>query len=221
MLIATGTGRYSDPWHPLETTTQLIANAFAEAGDEVETTDQVDEALTRLADVDVLVVNAADPWRNGETGRGQAPGAADGLSAALARGIGILSIHNAVSSLRDYPEWRAAIGGAWVPGRSGHPELGPATITVTDEDHDVTSGIETFELVDERYSDLDIDHDVHVLLSHRIDDRVQPAAWTREHLQSRIVVSTLGHDPRSFESPEHRRFLVQAAHWAHECSGTR
>jgi type 1 glutamine amidotransferase len=214
VLVAAGTGRYGDPWHPLESTAALIAALLSDEGCAVTATEDVDAALGRLDGVDLIVLNAADPWRNGQTGTGQAPGAEAGLEAALARGIGVLAVHNSVSSLRDYPAWRAAIGGEWIAGRSWHPPLGPSVVSVVDDAHPITRGLEPFTLFDEVYTDLEVDDDVRVLLAHEFDGRRQPLLWTRQHGPSRVVVSALGHDERSFASPQHRQLLARSAGWA-------
>ena len=141
-----------------------------------------------------------------------------GLRAAIDRGIGILAVHNAVSTLRDYPDWRAAIGGEWIEGRSFHPEISEATVRVVAR-HPITARVITgetrsFTLFDERYTDLEVDADVTVLAVHEHEGETHPLLWTHEHGATRAVVSALGHDERSFASPEHLALLRRAARWA-------
>ncbi|MGC5172821.1 ThuA domain-containing protein [Micromonospora sp. DT81.3] len=255
-IVAAGTGRYSDPWHPFVSTSRLIAEALEADGWTVTLEDDLDSALAGLGGAvlpdraldldgadhsdgsvlpegaplphgvvlpdaeppDLLVVNAGDPWRNGETGHGAPDAAVAGLRAALDRGIGILAVHNAVSTLRDYPEWRSAIGGAWIEGRSFHPEISEATVRVLAR-HPVTARVTTgetgaFRLFDERYTDLAVDADVTVLAVHEHEGRTHPLVWTHEYGATRAVVSALGHDERSFASPEHVDLLRGAARWA-------
>ncbi len=164
-VIASGSGRYADPWHPFDRTSPLLARVLEPAGFDVEIDDDVDHAMANLQGVDLVVVNAGDPWRSADS-TGAAPRAStSGFAAALERGIGVLAVHSALSSLRDYPEWAPAIGGMWVPGLSWHP---PADIA------DVTGGelpsgptIEGFAVFDERYARLQQLGERQVVATHR------------------------------------------------------
>ncbi|HXH33506.1 MAG TPA: hypothetical protein VNJ54_03730 [Plantibacter sp.] len=96
-LIASGSGRYADPWHPYDRTSPLIAEVLSTAGFETTIDDDVDQAMTRLDGVDLLIVNAGDPWRSDQPG--DAPCAAiDGLAAALERGVGVIAFHAALAA---------------------------------------------------------------------------------------------------------------------------
>ena len=66
-VIATGTGRYGDPWHPFSETSARIAALLRDDGWDVTVDDDVDRALAHLDGFDLLVVNAGDPWRNEDT----------------------------------------------------------------------------------------------------------------------------------------------------------
>jgi type 1 glutamine amidotransferase len=214
-VIATGTGRYADPWHPFPATSARIAAALRSDGWDVTVDDDVDHALAHLEGIDLLVVNAGDPWREGgtELGRRADPAADAGLRAAIARGIGLVAIHAALSSLRDHPAWREAIGGEWQPGLSWHPPIGDARVRIVDGDHPVTEGMPPIDVYDERYSELVVDEGVRVLAVHDVDGVEHPAVWVRER-PTRAVVSSLGHDERAFDSPAHVALLQRAARWA-------
>ncbi|MFB7894559.1 ThuA domain-containing protein [Microbacterium sp. NPDC056044] len=214
-VIATGTGRYADPWHPFPATSVRIADALRADDWQVTVDDDVDHALAHLDGVDLLVVNAGDPWREGgtELGRGADPAADAGLRAAIARGIGLVAIHAALSSLRDHPAWRAAIGGEWQPGVSWHPPIGDARVRVVDGDHPVSGRMLHLDVFDERYSGLVVDAGARVLAVHDVDGAVHPAVWVREQ-PTRAVVCSLGHDERSYDSPAHVELLQRAARWA-------
>ena len=214
-VIATGTGRYADPWHPFPATSARIAAALRSDGWDVTVDDDVDHALATLDGADLLIVNAGDPWREGgtELGRRADPAADAGLRAAIARGIGLVAIHAALSSLRDHPAWREAIGGEWQPGLSWHPPIGDARVRIVDGDHPVTEGMPPIDVYDERYSELVVDEGVRVLAVHDVDGVEHPAVWVRER-PTRAVVSSLGHDERAFDSPAHVALLQRAARWA-------
>ncbi|WP_375386096.1 ThuA domain-containing protein [uncultured Microbacterium sp.] len=212
IVVATGSGRYADPWHPFEATSELVASILSDDGAEVSVNTDVDDALQRLEGIDVLVVNAGDPWRHDSHPAPVPPESVAGLDAALARGIGIVSLHSAVSSLRDYAAWAPAIGAVWVPTVSMHPPFGETRIRVLE--HEATEGMADFEVSDERYCFLQSLGESQVVAEHRHDDRAFPTAWTRRHGRSRVSCSLLGHDERSYESAGHRELLKRLTRWS-------
>ncbi len=211
-LIASGTGRYADPWHPFPRTSPRLAEILGEAGFEVTIDDDVDAAMQRLTDVDLLVVNAGDPWRNADTSPAPPAASVEGLRAALERGIGVIALHCAVASLRDYPAWAPAIGGMWVPGASFHPPADEASITGLALPEG--EAIEDFTLFDERYCRLQQFGDRTVVATHAGPDGTEPTAWVRTAGPARIAVDTLGHDERSYDSAGHRALVTALARWA-------
>ncbi|GAA5202842.1 ThuA domain-containing protein [Microbacterium jejuense] len=212
VVIATGAGRYADPWHPFPATSARIAEILRADGWDAAIDDDVDHALAHLDGVDLLVVNAGDPWRDGGEPRVD-PAAAAGLAEAIARGIGLIGVHAALSSLRDHPAWREAIGGEWAPGTSWHPPIGDARVRIIDTGHALTDGATDLEVFDERYSDLVVDADARVLAVHDVDGAEHAAVWVREQ-PTRAVVSSLGHDERAYDSPALAALLQRAARWA-------
>ncbi len=212
-MVLAGTGRYGDPWHPFVRTSARLADVLRDAGFAVTVTEDMDDGLARLDDVELIVVNAGDPWHNGETRRGAPPASVAALDAAVDRGIGVLAIHNAISSLRDYPRWRALLGGDWVTGVSGHPPLGPARIRVHPSGPLAGMAL-SFDVDDERYIDLVVDDDVGVLADHEHEGVVHPLVWTRVEGASRVAYDALGHDERSYDSSAHRDVVRRLALWA-------
>ncbi|WP_347976902.1 ThuA domain-containing protein [Microbacterium sp. ProA8] len=213
--IATGTGRYADPWHPFPETSARIAAALRDDGWDVTNDDDVDHALAHLEGVDLLVVNAGDPWRHGdvELEHFADPAADAGLTAAIARGMGIVAVHASLSTLRDHPAWREAIGGEWEPGRSWHPPIADTHVRIVDASHPVSNGMPGIDVFDERYSDLAVDDGARVLAEHDVDGTAHAAVWAREQ-PTRAVVSSLGHDARAYDSPELVALIQRAARWA-------
>ncbi|WP_434810902.1 ThuA domain-containing protein [Microbacterium sp. bgisy189] len=212
-VIASGAGRYADPWHPFPDTSPLIADVLEDAGFTVRIDDDIDGAMTRLDGVDLIVVNAGDPWRDAEPVQ-VAQGSLDGFAAAIDRGIGILAFHCATATLRDYPDWAAAVGAMWVPSLSMHPDAGVTTIrggALPDG-----TPIDDFELFDERYCRLQQIGRRHIVARHDgADDApaAEPTAWVREYGAARVAVDVLGHDVRSYESPGHRALIAALAGW--------
>lgn len=217
-LIASGSGRYADPWHPFSATSPLIAQILTDAGLDVSIDHDVDRAMVALDGVDLLVVNAGDPWRSTDRPAEPPQESVDGFAAALARGMGVLALHCAVSSLRDYPEWYPAIGAMWVPELSFHPDASLTTIRGEVAAHEVPGlDVSAFDVYDERYCRLQRLGRSTIVATHEGRDATdprEPTAWVRELDGARVAVDVLGHDERSYESAGHRRLLASLALWA-------
>jgi hypothetical protein len=227
-VILSGNGRYSDPWHPYDETSPLVAELVREAGFDPRIETGIDAALRDLGpEVRLVVVNAGDPEGpdrgDGDDGAGSrgehsTPDSAElatgeaALASALARGIGVLVLHSGAASLRDYPSFGAALGGRWVRGTSWHPEFGEARVHVVPQ-HPLAEDFADFTVDDERYTDLRMDADVQRLAEHEEAGVRHPLVWTREFGASRVVYDALGHDARSYASPGHRELLGRALVW--------
>jgi hypothetical protein len=230
-VILTGTGRYADPWHPYERTSAALAEIVRAAGFTPRIATDVDDALARLDErVRLIVVNAGDPdgpdaddspEGDGDRPEGSRAAGRDAarveaavavLDAAVARGVGILAVHAAAASLRDYPAYERALGARWVRGRSWHPDFGPARVLV-DSAHPLATGISDFTVEDERYTDLRLDVDVDAVAEHEHEGTRHPLVWAREVGRSRVAYDALGHDLRSYESADHRALLQRLLHW--------
>lgn len=222
-LILSGAGRYADPWHPYPETSARLASLVGEAGYDVEVRDDVDAALATLGeDVRLLVVNAGDPdgpdasGVEPATGRAAAAAAAgvdDGaLEAAIGRGVGMLAMHSAASSLRDYPAFHRAIGGRWEDVVSWHPPFGEAHVHVVGN-HAIREGLGDFTVDDERYTSLRLHDVIEPIAEHEEGGFRHPLVWARELGRSRLVYDALGHDTRSYDSAEHRALIARALEW--------
>lgn len=221
-LILSGAGRYADPWHPYPETSARLASLVGEAGYDVEVRDDVDAALATLGDdVRLLVVNAGDPDGPDASGvepaTGRAAAAAAGvddgaLGAAIGRGVGMLAMHSAASSLRDYPAFHRAIGGRWEDVVSWHPPFGEADVHVVGN-HAIREGLGDFTVDDERYTSLRLHDVIEPIAEHEEGGFRHPLVWARELGRSRLVYDALGHDTRSYDSAEHRALIARALEW--------
>lgn len=220
-VILSGSGRTADPWHPYaETSAELAAIARA-AGFEVEIVLGTVEGLAVLGDdVRVLIVNAGDP--DGPPPEGALdPGApttefvaraAERLESALERGLGVLAVHSAASTLRELPAFGHALGARWIEGESWHPSIGEARVHLVGH-HLIRDGLEDFTVFDERYTGLPLTGVIEPIAEHEEDGIRHPLVWARELGRSRLVYSALGHDARSYAAPEHRELLHRALRW--------
>ncbi len=221
-IILSGAGRYADPWHPFAETSAALAGIVGSAGYRVDVSDDLLGGLARLGDADLLIVNAGDPENSAaaadEGDALQAPSAgaiaaaAAGFDAALERGIGVLAVHAAASTLPELPAWHHALGGRWIPGVSWHPEIGEATVHMTGS-HVIADELEDFTVFDERYTGLRIEGVIEPIAEHEEGGMRHPIIWARELGHSRLVYDALGHDARSYDSAAHRELLGRALDW--------
>ncbi|MFC4243247.1 ThuA domain-containing protein [Gryllotalpicola reticulitermitis] len=207
-VILSGGGDYSDPWHPFAETSERVAEILRAEGFDVSVREDVEEAAAELAGVDLIVSNAASGPDSDKREAARA-----GILAFLNRGGGVIALHVGASGLARIPEWEQVTGMAWVEG-SGHPPVGQSHIIAFPERHSIAAGLQDFELVDERYSRLRVADDVSPFAAHELDGVVHPLVWAREFGDARIVVDTLGHDARSFDSAAHRAIITRGARWA-------
>lgn len=228
ITVLSGSGRYADPWHPFADTSARVAELLGETG-RVTVSDDVDAVLASLAtsdEVDLLVVNvgagrtpeeravveSSDDRPDPSTSETDADSRA-GLLAYLERGKPVLALHVSSTSFGYIPEWESVLGGIWVRGASMHPPYSLARIDVATDAHAITAGIRDFELYDERYSNLRVSSRSRLLAWHRHEDARHPVLWTHQHGSASVVYDALGHDAASYDSPEHRAIVRNAAAW--------
>ncbi|WP_157973927.1 ThuA domain-containing protein [Desertihabitans aurantiacus] len=220
-LVVSGSGRWADPWHPFEQTSERLRQVLAGTGLEVTVRDDVEDALTGLPAVDLLVLNIGNtegpdpdvPDLPERPGPEVVAAIESSLQQHLERGGALLGVHSATTALPSSSTYASLLGGRWVRGRTMHPPIGPARVEPVDVDHPVAAGLGPIELVDERYSWLETGPDVTVLCEHEHDEEQHPVVWARTAGPARVLYSGLGHDARSYDSPAHRELLVRGAGW--------
>ncbi|MDM7854450.1 ThuA domain-containing protein [Cellulomonas alba] len=223
-LVLVGQGRYADPWHDVAATSHALAALLADVGLPVDVRGTRPDALGGLDAPGLLVVVAGDGRRDAEfDGDDDAwRGFHDRRADWVAEGVPVLAVHQSAMAFRDDPRWAREVGGRWVEDRSWHPPLGPAVLRVAGDPHPVTAGLGPLAVVDERYADLEVDPGVRPLVladvtADEASDRpvsagAHPVVWVAPG-PGRVLYDALGHDVRSFESPDHRALLTAAIGW--------
>ena len=220
-VILSGSGRHADPWHAFAETSAVLAGIVAGAGYRVNVNDDLLAGLVGLGDADLLVVNAGRqpdaPRPEGapepaEPTDDEIVAADEGFDAALDRGIGVLAVHAAVGTLPELPAFGDAVGARWIEGSSWHPPIGEARVRIVGS-HLIADELDDFTVFDERYSGLQLDGVIEPIAEHEEQGMRHPLVWARELGHSRIVYDALGHDVRSYDSPEHRELITRALEW--------
>jgi len=121
----------------------------------------------------------------------------------------------------DWPQYRKYCRRVWDhTSGSAHDKYGQFEVKIVDQDHELTEGIEKFDVSDELYYNQVGQEPVHVLLSATSIDsgKEEPLAWVYElnsfsGKNSRIFQTVLGHDTASFTVPEFQEILSRTALW--------
>jgi uncharacterized protein len=185
VLIISGAGCYSDPWHSFADTSQRLAKIISVLGHDVTVSEAVEQALAEPGEPDLIVVNIGNPREARPQSRIDA--AERGLERHLQRGGALLGIHVSATSLTTMSGWSEMLGGHWVRGRTMHPKQDLATILVRARAHPIVRDLADFTVFDERYSYLHTNPDITVLCVHQTEGQLHPLVWAREGGRARRV----------------------------------
>ena len=219
--------------HPYEESTPILEGFLKGAGHEVT----VMEDASVLADAagmgayDALVFN---------TRRENLPDFGDwelaspekeGLKRYIKSGKGFVCIHIACCVPSGWSEFDEVTGGGWVTGTSYHPPYGEMRVAISNTDHAGAAGVSDFLTNDELYMNTTFkDEGNDVFLTGDAEDGMwpwgpdrsptfmpggtYPLGWTRNYGDGKVFVLLLGHDGRSFETPEFQRIVLNGVAWA-------
>lgn len=211
VLIISGAGHYSDPWHRFGETSLRLAEIITGLGHHVAVSDVVEPTLAEPGEPDLIVVNIGNPREARPQSRIDA--AERGLDRHLQRGGALLGMHVSATSMTTMSQWSRMLGGHWVPGRTMHPKQDLFTVVVHAGAHPIVRGLSNFTIFDERYSYLHTNSDITVMCEQSTDGQLHPIMWARESGLARVVYDGLGHDTRSYESAGHVELLRRTVGW--------
>ncbi len=218
--------------HPYEESTPVLEGFLKGAGHEVTIT----EDASILADTpgmsafDALVFN---------TRRENVPDFGDwemqasekeGLKSYVKSGKGFVCIHIACCVPTGWSEFDEVTGGGWVTGTSYHPPYGEMKVNVSNAAHVGVASVSDFSTNDELYMNTTFREGNDVFLTGDAEDGTwpwgpdraptfmpggtYPLGWTRSYGDGKVFVLLLGHDGRSFETPEFQQIVLNGVAWA-------
>ena len=154
----------------------------------------------------------------------------DGLKQYVSSGKGFVCIHIAGCAPSDWTEYHEITGGGWISGASYHPPYGAMTVKVSDPSHQGAAGVSGFATEDELYMNVVFNEGNDVFITAEAADGtypwgpdraptfmpggVYPMGWTRSYGEGKVFVLLLGHDGRSFETPEFQQIVLNGVDWA-------
>ena len=145
----------------------------------------------------------------------------------LERGKGIVFLHHALTSYREWAEYENIIGGRFyldlkpdIEDKTGYPVSTyehdvNIPVTIVDRDHPVTSGLDDFVIHDEIYGEFKVLPGVHPLLSTTYPESGDIIGWAHSYRNSSIVYIQPGHNHNAFQNQNYRRLVEQGIKWVH------
>ena len=219
--------------HPYEESTPVLEGFLKGAGHEVTITEDASilADATGMNAYDALVFN---------TRRENVPDFGDwelqtsekeGLKSYINSGKGFVCIHIACCVPRGWSEFDEVTGGGWVTGTSYHPPYGEMKVSISNSEHAGAKGVSEFVTSDELYMNTTFSPEGNeVFLTGDAEDGTwpwgpdrsptfmpggtYPLGWTRSYGDGKVFVLLLGHDGRSFETPEFQQIVLNGVAWA-------
>ena len=143
-------------------------------------------------------------------------------------GVGMAGCHGGMcDAFRTHTEWQFLTGSQWVahPGNDGVRY----TVNFSNSDHEITRGLEDFEVVSEQYY-LHVDPGVRVLATthfparkadgglvegpHTDNPCEMPQVYTKMYGKGRVFYNALGHQRDILEAPTPRELMRRGLLWA-------
>jgi type 1 glutamine amidotransferase len=160
----------------------------------------------------------------------------EGLSNFVSSGKGFVCLHISTCLSSTWPEYHDIVGGGWVTGQSFHPPYGQYTVDIKEASHPGLAGVSaSFSTNDELYMGLNIKEGNEVFITGNSEEGTHPwgadrapkdmpggtfpLGWTRTFGAGNVFVLLLGHDGKSFETPEFQKIVLNGVEWAKQPVG--
>jgi len=163
--------------------------------------------LRALRRLDLIVIN----WTMGQI----SPEQFDGLSKAVAGGVGLAGTHGGMGdTFRGHCTYQMMVGGQFVDHPGGRIRY---TVYIVDHADPIMAGLGHFEVESEQYY-MHVDPSNHVLATTPVayNGATMPVVWKRMWGQGRIFYNSVGHDAKDFRIREVRSITTRGMVWAAE-----
>ena len=170
-----------------------------------------------LTGFDLLVIG----WTQAMTTEDLSERAEQRIHSAVRAGTGLVGWHGMAASFRSSLQFSLLAGATFLdhPGGEGVPV--PYTIDIVDRDHEITRGVDSFQIASEQYY-MHVDPSAHVLATTTFSGEhwpwaegvVMPSVYTHTWGEGRVFYSSPGHVPDELRIPEAERLVRQGLQWA-------
>ncbi len=130
------------------------------------------------------------------------------ILAFVEAGKGLVAVHCASHCFRNSAKYTDLVG-----GRFSHHDSGVFRATIVNAQHAAMRGVKSFESWDETYVHNELAEDRRLLMVREQDGGYEPYTWVREQGQGRVYYTALGHDERTWRTPEFANLLAAALRW--------
>jgi type 1 glutamine amidotransferase len=131
-------------------------------------------------------------------------------------GKGLFILHFGCGAFYDWAEFRNLAGRVWDPNLRAHDPRGPFRVNITDVNHPITQGMQSFDTEDELYTCLAGERPIKLLATARskVDDKEYPMAFAFRYGKGRVFHSALGHDVIAIRNPSVAKLFQRGCAWA-------
>jgi type 1 glutamine amidotransferase len=218
--------------HPYHESTPILGDFLSKAGHEVTITEDA-AVLSQAADLagyDAVVFNTRREALPDLPDLTLTAAQQEGLKNYIRAGNGFVCLHISTCRPEAWPAYHEITGGGWITGTSFHPPYGEFRVHVSAAGHPGVQGVADFSTSDELYMGLAVADGNDVFITGNAAEGTHPwgpqrqpkhmpggtfpLGWTRQYGDGRVFVLLLGHDGRSFQTPEFQQLVLNGVGWA-------
>jgi type 1 glutamine amidotransferase len=191
-----------------------VGDLLEDKGIEVErTTDYASLDSHALTGKNLLIISRDGmEWPDGQRVVWMQPHQEQAIEAFVLAGGAFLALHNAGWAYPYEDGYRRTLGGYYI----GHPPVARFRVEVINDEHPVTAGVESYEIVDEQHwLHWDFDRVTPLLISKGMgeDGRQSVSGWAYTYGRGRVVYLPHGHTLEAQRHPMNQRLLRNATRW--------
>ena len=212
--------------HPYNESTPILETFLKGAGHDVTVTEDASvlSNASQMNTYDALVFNTRRENLPDFGELALAPAEREGMAQYIRGGKGFVCIHISTCLSNQWPEYHDITGGGWITGQSFHPPYGEFTVNVSQPGHPGAKGVSDFTTPDELYMGLGHRDGNDVFITGTSESGTWPwgpdrapkempggtfdLGWTRTYGQGKVYVLLLGHDGKSFQTPEFQKMVL-------------
>lgn len=204
-----------DNYHDPNDAFEGVGSVLKTEGIAVEcTTDFAAFGRKMLADKDLFVIlRDGMEFPNGRKAGPVAwmqPDQEEAVEQFVLAGRGFMPLHNSGWGYPWKGGYRRTFGGYYV----GHPAIAKFNVDVVNENHPITAGVESYDIVDEQhFLWFDYDRVEMLLVSQGQDGRQSAAGWAYTYGKGRVVYLANGHTLEILQHPIYQKLLHNATRW--------